>query len=188
PTLAGIAAEGHPYRGVLYAGLMLTRDGPQVIEFNSRFGDPECQLIMPLMLSSLSETCQAAAAGALRPADMRWAAGRTYGVVLAAGGYPEAPRLGEPIAGVDELPAGVLAFHAGTRRVGGRVVTSAGRVLTLVAADRAAVYVAAEAVRFAGKQLRRDIGRDEAQDISSGEALDPRESVGVVAGAARRKP
>ncbi|MCA1643931.1 MAG: phosphoribosylamine--glycine ligase [Chloroflexi bacterium] len=116
PTLAGMAAEGHPYRGVLYAGLMLTRAGPQVIEFNSRFGDPECQLIMPLLASPLGETCLAAATGQLRPADVRWVAGRTYGVVLAAPGYPEAPRLGEPIAGLSDLPHGVLPFHAGTRQ------------------------------------------------------------------------
>src|SRR5712692_3048352 len=115
PTLAGMAAEGYPYRGVLYAGLMLTQDGPKVLEFNCRFGDPECQLILPLLSSSLAETCAAVAAGELRPSDVRWADGRTYGVVLAAPGYPEAPRLGAPIDGLDDVPDGVLAFHAGTR-------------------------------------------------------------------------
>jgi len=169
PTLAGMATDGHAYRGVLYAGLMLTRAGPRVLEFNCRFGDPECQLIVPLLRSSLAETCTAIAAGTFQPQDVRWADGRTYGVVLAAGGYPEAPRLGHGIDGLDELPAGVLAFHAGTRRLvdpsdprhRGRLVTAGGRVVTVVGADRAAVYAAAEAVRFAGKHFRRDIGCDE---------------------------
>jgi phosphoribosylamine--glycine ligase len=173
PTLAGMAAEGHPYRGVLYAGLMLTADGPKVLEYNCRFGDPECQLILPLLSSSLFETCLSAAEGSLRPSDVRWARGRTYGVVLAAGGYPEAPRLGKAIHGLSEIADGVLAFHAGTRiedggdsaDKSGRLVTSGGRVLTLVGSDRSAVYAAADAIRFAGKQFRSDIGRDEADDI-----------------------
>jgi phosphoribosylamine--glycine ligase len=175
PTLAGMAAEGYPYRGVLYAGLMLTADGPKVLEYNCRFGDPECQLILPLLSSSLFDTCLSVSNGALRPSDVRWKNGRTYGVVLAAGGYPEAPRLGEPISGLHELSDGVMAFHAGTRieedgdlsDENGRLITSGGRVLTLVGSDRGAVYAAAEAIRFAGKQFRSDIGRDEANDILS---------------------
>jgi len=175
PTLAGMAAEGHPYRGVLYAGLMLTADGPKVLEYNCRFGDPECQLILPLLASSLVETCCSVASGSLRPSDVRWVEGRTYGVVLAAGGYPEAPRLGEAISGLHELSDGVMAFHAGTRindggdrsDARGGLVTSGGRVLTLVGSDRSAVYAAAETIAFGGKQFRRDIGRDEADDILS---------------------
>jgi phosphoribosylamine--glycine ligase len=166
PTLAGMAAEGNPYRGVLYAGLMLTSDGPKVLEFNCRFGDPECQLVMPLMASSLVETCAAVAAGSLRPTDVRWAGGRTYGVVLAAGGYPEAPRLGEPITGLDSVSDGVLAFHAGTRVEDGRLLTGGGRVLTLVGSDPRAVYAAAETIAFGGKQFRSDIGRAEANHIA----------------------
>jgi phosphoribosylamine--glycine ligase len=170
-----MAAEGYPYRGVLYAGLMLTADGPKVLEYNCRFGDPECQLILPLLSSSLFDTCLSVSSGALRPSDVRWKNGRTYGVVLAAGGYPEAPRLGEAISGLHELSDGVMAFHAGTRieedgdlsDENGRLVTSGGRVLTLVGSDRGAVYAAAEAIRFAGKQFRSDIGRDEADDILS---------------------
>jgi phosphoribosylamine--glycine ligase len=166
PTLDGMAAEGTPYRGVLYAGLMLTADGPKVLEFNCRFGDPECQLILPLLVSPLAEVCAQVASGSLRPSDLHWASGRTFGVVLAAPGYPDAPRLGEPIFGLDELPDGVLAFHAGTRRdAGGRLLTAGGRVLTVVGSDRSAVYAAAETIRFAGKQFRRDIGRDEANHI-----------------------
>jgi phosphoribosylamine--glycine ligase len=158
PALAGMRAEGHPYRGVLYAGLMLTAHGPKVLEFNCRFGDPECQLILPLLDSSLAGVCAAVAGGTLRPDEVRWASGRTYGVVLAAPGYPDAPRLGEPIGGLDALPQGVMAFHAGTRVDHDRVVTAGGRVLTLVGSDREAVYAAADAIDFPGKQFRADIG------------------------------
>jgi phosphoribosylamine--glycine ligase len=174
PTLAGMAAEGYPYRGVLYAGLMLTADGPKVLEFNCRFGDPECQLILPSLSSSLFGTCLSVAAGELRPSDVRWADRRTFGVVLATPGYPDAPRLGEAISGLDELSDGVLAFHAGTRRnAGGRVLTAGGRVLTLVGSDRDAVYASAQAIRFDGKQFRSDIGRDEAPALA-GVASDSR--------------
>jgi phosphoribosylamine--glycine ligase len=167
PTLAGMAAEGQPYRGVLYAGLMLTRAGPMVIEFNCRFGDPECQLVLPLLASSLSETCAAVAGGELHPSEVRWTAGRTFGVVLAARGYPEAPQLGEPISGLDNLPDGVLAFHAGTSvDANGRLVNSGGRVLTVVGSDCDAVYTASETIRFEGKQYRHDIGRDEARALA----------------------
>jgi phosphoribosylamine---glycine ligase len=173
PTLAGMAAEGHPYCGVLYAGLMLTADGPKVLEYNCRFGDPECQLVLPLLSSSLFEVCAEVADGSLRPSNVVWRNARTFGVVLAAGGYPEAPRLGEEITGLDELSDGVLAFHAGTRRgldgdqsdECGRLVTSGGRVLTLVGSDRGAVYAAAETIAFGGKQFRRDIGLGEADHI-----------------------
>jgi phosphoribosylamine--glycine ligase len=160
PTLDGMLAEGNPFRGVLYAGLMLTRDGPKVLEFNCRFGDPECQLILPLLESSLAEACLSVTEGALNPASLRWREGRTYGVVLAARGYPDAPQTGDPIAGLEHLPSAVTAFHAGTRRAAdGRVVTSGGRVLTLVGGDRASVLGAAEnIVTFDGKQFRTDIG------------------------------
>ena len=120
-------------------------------------------MILPLLDSSLIEVCVEVAAGSLRPDLMRWAGGRTFGVVLAAGGYPETPRLGEPIDGLGALPDGVTAFHAGTRHDDAhRLITAGGRVLTVVGSDRAAVYVAAEAIRFTGKQFRRDIGRDHA--------------------------
>jgi phosphoribosylamine--glycine ligase len=153
-------AEGYPYRGVLYAGLMLTRDGPKVLEFNCRFGDPECQLILPLLETNLLDICESAMAGSLRCEDVRWRAERTFGVVLAVRGYPEAPITGDRITGLDALPAGALAFHAGTRFAQDEVVTAGGRVLTLVGGDREAVYAAADAVRFAGKVYRRDIGRE----------------------------
>jgi phosphoribosylamine--glycine ligase len=127
PTLRGMAAEGRPFTGVLYAGLMLTADGPRVIEFNCRFGDPETQLIMPLLESDLLEICLAVAEGTLDPAMVRWGGGATCGVVLAASGYPEQPRGGDAISGLEDLEPGVLAFHGGTtakvesRFVGGGV-------------------------------------------------------------------
>ncbi len=162
PTLDGMLAEGIPYRGVLYAGLILTRDGPKVLEFNCRFGDPECQLILPLLESSLADVCASVVEGTLDPATVRWRDERTYGVVLATRGYPDAPEMGDPISGLDDLPD-VTAFHAGTRREEGegevdRLVTAGGRVLTLVGHDRERVLAAAGAVRFDGKQFRMDIG------------------------------
>jgi phosphoribosylamine--glycine ligase len=159
PTLAGMRAEGTPYRGVLYAGLMLTPNGPKVLEFNCRFGDPECQLILPLLQTSLFEVCSAAAGGHLRPDDVRWTDGQMYGVVLAAPGYPEAPQLGGAIRGLDDLAEDVNVFHAGTRREpDGSVVIVGGRVLTIVGSELDTVYKAAERIDFRGKQLRRDIG------------------------------
>ncbi|MBV9602073.1 MAG: phosphoribosylamine--glycine ligase [Chloroflexi bacterium] len=161
PTLAGMRSEGHPYRGVLYAGLMLTRDGPKVIEFNCRFGDPECQLILPLLRSGLGDICASVAEAALDPGQVQWRERRTFGVVLAARGYPEAPESGDPIAGLDQLPEAVVAFHAGTRvDEVGNVVTAGGRVLTVVGSERDAVYAAADRLSFDGKQFRRDIGTE----------------------------
>jgi phosphoribosylamine--glycine ligase len=175
PALAGMQAEGHPYRGVLYAGLMLTRFGPKVLEFNCRFGDPECQLVLPLLDSSLADMCSAVVSGWLEPDEVRWADGRTYGVVLATRGYPEAAEAGQPLAGVDDLPEEVFAFHGSTCRDGDRAVTAGGRALTLVGFDRTAVYAAAEAVKFEGKQFRRDIGL-EADPFSPPAPLSHRES------------
>jgi len=158
PTLAGMRTGGQPYRGVLYAGLILTSDGPKVLEFNCRFGDPECELILPLLKSRLADVCSAVVEGRLDASQVRWEDGRTYAVVLAARGYPEAPVVGDPIDGLDDLPPGVAVFHAGTRREGGRLVTAGGRVLTVVAAERDVAYAAADHIQFEGKQLRRDIG------------------------------
>jgi phosphoribosylamine--glycine ligase len=159
PTLSALRAQGTPYTGVLYAGLMLTRSGPHVLEFNCRFGDPECQLILPLLATNLSEVCESVVAGRLLPETVRWRDGRTYGVVLAARGYPNAPETGETVWGLEDVPKDVFAFHAGTRvSDDGRVVTAGGRVLTLVGFDRETVYRAAAAVRFVGKQFRGDVG------------------------------
>jgi phosphoribosylamine--glycine ligase len=160
PTLAGMHAEGHPYRGVLYAGLMLTPDGPKVLEFNCRFGDPECQLILPLFDGSLVDACAGVAAGELRPDAIRWRDERTFGVVLAAQGYPDAPQSGDRIFGLDALGSEIIPFHGGTRRDDGSLITAGGRVATLVGFERDSVYRAADSVQFAGKQYRADIGAE----------------------------
>lgn len=164
PTLDGMRAEGDAYCGVLYAGLMLTSTGPKVLEFNCRFGDPECQLILPLLETDLGEICEAVAEGKLHPETVAWRNAQTFGVVLAAGGYPEAPRTGDTIEGLDALPEGVMAFHAGTRKTpGGGVLTAGGRVLTIIARHRDAALRGAEAVSFAGKQFRSDIGVEQSR-------------------------
>lgn len=168
PTLAALVAEGRPYQGVLYAGLMLTPDGPKVLEFNCRFGDPETQVVLPLLASDLVDIVEAAAEGHLDQASVRWRADAACGVVLAAPGYPGPYQTGVPISGLDQLPAEALAFHAGTgfavaRRGDAPIVTAGGRVLTVVGtgADREAArtraYAAAERIWFEGVHFRRDI-------------------------------
>jgi phosphoribosylamine---glycine ligase len=164
PAVAGMAAEGHPYRGVLYAGLMLTADGPKVLEFNARFGDPEAQVILPLLRTSLLDVCCATTERQLGRLALGWRPSTTCGVVLAAPGYPDEPCLGAPIAGLDQVPEDVHVFHAGTRRRDGKVVTAGGRVLALVAeagslpAARATVYEHVARIHFEGGHFRTDIG------------------------------
>ena len=128
PVLTGMEAEGHPYRGFLYVGLMLTADGPKVIEFNVRFGDPEAQVVLPMLDEDLSWLLGAAATGALPSRPARFRDEPHVGVVLAAGGYPESAESGKPIAGLEAAAAvpGALVFHAGTRRRDGQIVTAAG--------------------------------------------------------------
>ena len=167
PVLDGMVHEGHPYRGFLYVGLMLTADGPKVIEFNVRFGDPEAQVILPMLDEDLSWLLGAAATGALPSRAARFSKQVHVGVVLAAGGYPETVETGKIISGLEaaaEVP-GAVVFHAGTARQDGRIVTSGGRVLTVVgrgATYRDAIdiaYSAASRITFDGMQFRRDIGR-----------------------------
>ena len=167
PVLHGMESEGHPYRGFLYVGLMLTTDGPKVIEFNVRFGDPEAQVVLPMLDEDLSWLLGAAATGALpaRPAQFRDEP--HVGVVLASRGYPESAENGQPIFGLDEAAAvpGAMVFHAGTARRDSQIVTAGGRVLTVVgrgSSHRDAIeiaYRAASHIRFDGMQLRRDIGK-----------------------------
>ena len=167
PVLQGMQDEGHPYRGFLYVGLMLTASGPKVIEFNVRFGDPEAQVVLPMLDEDLSWLLGAAATGALPSRPARFRNEPHVGVVLAAGGYPEQPESGKPITGLDAAAAvpGAMVFHAGTSKRDGQVVTSGGRVLTIVgrgASHRDAIdvaYRAAAHVHFEGMQFRRDIGR-----------------------------
>jgi phosphoribosylamine--glycine ligase len=166
PTLAGLAAEGMPYTGFLYAGLMIAKDGtPNVLEFNCRFGDPETQPVLSRLRSDLVTLIEAALAGRLDTARADWDPRAALGVVLAAAGYPEEPRTGDAIAGLDEaakLPGKV--FHAATRRDGARIVTAGGRVLCAVglgdgvAAAQRAAYELVGRIRWDGMQYRRDIG------------------------------
>jgi phosphoribosylamine--glycine ligase len=164
PTLATLAADGIDYRGVLYAGLMLTPEGPKVIEYNVRFGDPECEVVVPRLVSDLAVHCSEAATGRLHtPVEFRDDACVT--VVLASPGYPADPQTGGVITGVDDADAldDVMVFHAGTRLVDGELVTAGGRVLavTAVGADlataRARAYEAADLISWPGLHRRSDI-------------------------------
>ncbi|MCC7124747.1 MAG: phosphoribosylamine--glycine ligase [Acidobacteria bacterium] len=170
PVLTGMAAEGTPFRGFLYCGLMLTPDGPKVIEFNVRFGDPEAQVVLPLLEAPLAPLLLAAAEGRLHaePAMPLTPTRAAVGVVLAAGGYPGDPETGREIHGLDTVARehpDILTFFAGVKGDGERLLTSGGRVLTLVAVNDTmtgaidAVYRAVGRVRFDNMQFRRDIGR-----------------------------
>jgi len=166
PTVEALRGEGIVFRGVLYAGLMLTERGPQVLEFNVRLGDPEAQAILPLLESDLVPVLEACLNGTLHQVPLRWRPRHCLCVVVASGGYPGAYRTGLPIHGLAEaaLVPEALVFHAGTARQGDRVVTAGGRVLGITAlgdtlaqaAERA--YQAAACVRFEGMHYRRDIG------------------------------
>jgi len=167
PVMAGMAAEGHPFRGFLFVGLMLTKDGPRVIEFNVRLGDPETQVLLPLIDEPLLPLLVAGAAGSLRASSVRMGSDRFAGVVLASRGYPESSEAGLAIEGIDEAEGipGVAVYHAGTARRGNQIVTAGGRVLTVVgrgtdfaeAISRA--YTGVLHIRFPGVQYRHDIGR-----------------------------
>ncbi len=166
PVLKGMAAEGYPFRGFLYVGLMLTATGPRVVEFNARFGDPEAQVVFPRLDEDLSALLLQAAAGTLVSREARFKPGARVGVVLAAGGYPDAYATGTPIDGLEDASAvpGALVFHAGTASREGRVVTAGGRVLTAVGSGtthREAIdhaYAVAAQIHFDGMHYRRDIG------------------------------
>jgi len=167
-VLDGMAREGHPFRGFLYVGLMLTSGGPKVVEFNVRFGDPEAQVVFPRLDEDLSWLLGSAATGVLPSRPARFRAEPHVGVVLAAAGYPESSQPGELITGIDEASRvpGALVFHAATRRRrDGQLVTAGGRVLTVVGRGtgyREAIevaYRAASHIRFEGMQFRSDIGR-----------------------------
>ena len=168
PVLRGMQAEGEPYRGFLYVGLMLTASGPQVIEFNVRFGDPEAQVVLPQIEGPFARPLHAAATGQSEtPVGITLAADRVVGVVVASAGYPASAEMGQVIEGLDRAAAipGALVFHAGTRSAGGRIETAGGRVLTVVGRGStyeramATAYDAVREVRFTGMQFRRDIGR-----------------------------
>ena len=166
PTVDGMRALGTPYVGVLYAGLMITDQGPRVLEFNCRFGDPEAQVILPLLQTDLVNVIEACVEGRLPHVGVRWQDASAACVVLASGGYPGRYERGRTVVGLQEAAGldNVFAFHAGTGREGKRVVTSGGRVLGITAVgptlacvlERA--YAAVERVHFEGIHYRRDIG------------------------------
>ena len=168
PTMAAMAAEGCPFRGCLYFGLMLTPDGPKVIEYNCRFGDPETQVVLPLLQSDLLTVMQATTSGTLAETEVKFADGAAACVILASGGYPVAYEKGKVIDGLadGQLPgeADVTVYHSGTAVKDGRLVTAGGRVLgvTATAADLPTAlekaYAAAEQIRFDGLHKRTDIG------------------------------
>jgi phosphoribosylamine--glycine ligase len=166
PTLAGMAADGHPYVGFLYAGLMIAPDGsPRVIEFNCRFGDPEAQPVMMRLRSDLVAACQAALAGRVDTLALEWDPRVALGVVMAAGGYPDNYAKGDVIEGLNHAPAEDLrVFHAGTRLDGDQVVTNGGRVLCVVglgddaASAQRRAYAGVARIGWRNCYYRRDIG------------------------------
>jgi phosphoribosylamine--glycine ligase len=166
PVIRGMAAEGTPFKGFLYVGLMLTADGPKVIEFNVRLGDPEAQVILPRIAEPLTPLLDAAARGSLVQERCALSSDALVGVVLASRGYPERAESGQSITGLDEATRlGAAVFHAGTALMGDRLVTAGGRVLTVVAsgltfdAAIARAYAAVNTIAFDGMQYRSDIGR-----------------------------
>jgi phosphoribosylamine--glycine ligase len=166
PTVEALAAQGTPYSGVLYAGLMLTAEGPKLIEYNARFGDPECQVLCMRLESDLLELLLATAQGRLAEAEPpRMRDGTALTVVLAANGYPGTPEKGGEISGIEEAERdGAKVFHAGTTRLNGRLVANGGRVLGVTALGatvseaRERAYAAVDAIRFPSGFCRRDIG------------------------------
>ncbi len=167
--MRALAEAGAPFVGVLYAGLFITRDGPRVIEFNCRWGDPETQLLMPLLESDLVDLSLACIEGRLDEMSVEWSPGVALGVALASAGYPTSPRKGDRIAGLDDVDAAVHLFHAATRfqdDAGQTFVTDGGRVLTVVATGatlaeaRARAYNNVARIDFEGMQYRQDLGAE----------------------------
>ena len=167
PLMAGLQAEGIRFQGMLFPGLILTESGPQVLEFNARFGDPETQVLLPRLKNDLLPVLEAVLDGRLAEIKLEWDPRPAVCVILASGGYPAPYPTGQVIAGLEEptqaADGALFVFHAGTRTVDGQTVTSGGRVLGVVAlgndlaAARARAYAAADRISFAGRHLRRDI-------------------------------
>ena len=167
PTMAAMNAEGRPFKGCLYFGLMLTADGPKVIEYNSRFGDPETQVVLPRLKTDLLAVFEAVADGTLDSLPIEWDDRAAACVVAASGGYPGSYPKGIEITGVEQAEAlpDITVYHAGTRREAGKLVTAGGRVLGVTALGRDLAealhkaYVGLSLIHFDGMQFRRDIGR-----------------------------
>lgn len=166
PTLAGMNQRGTPFKGVLFAGLMITAQGPKLIEYNVRFGDPECEVLMPRLKSDIVPALLAARDGVLNAIDLRWSDEVALTVVMAAKGYPGTPEKGSVIKGIDRAAAekDVLVFHAGTQAKGEEIVANGGRVLNIVALGKsvseaqAKAYAAVDLIDWPGGFCRRDIG------------------------------
>ena len=166
PTVEAMAKEGRPYTGVLYGGLMVTPEGPEVLEFNARFGDPETQVMLPLLKTDLVDIILAVINGDLDQIKVEWSEEACVGVVMASGGYPGSYKTGFLITGLDNLDRDILVFHAGTRLDSGtgQVLTNGGRVLSMVATGktlseaRGKVYNNIHRIQFEGCHYRRDIG------------------------------
>lgn len=165
PTLNAMNSEGFTFKGVLYVGLMLTKDGPKVVEYNARFGDPETQVVLPLLESGLFAIMRAVREGRLAETDIRWKKESAACIVLASGGYPEKYESGKLISGLEDAEAaGATVYHAGTKKTDAGYVTAGGRVLGVTAlgdtlADAVhSAYAAAEKIHFEGAHMRRDIG------------------------------
>jgi phosphoribosylamine--glycine ligase len=167
-TIGGLAKEGIDYRGVLYAGIMLTKEGPQALEFNVRFGDPETQAILPRLKSDLVEVMLATSVGKLsKIGALEWDTGACVSVVCAAGGYPGDYAKDKEISGLDQVAKlnDLVVFHAGTKKIGDRILTSGGRVLGVTglgATIKEAInktYAAVGKINFEGMHFRKDIGK-----------------------------
>lgn len=167
PTVRAMAEEGKPYKGVLYAGLMVTAEGPKVLEFNARFGDPENQVMLPRLESDLVEIMLAVVESQLDKIEVRWSDNACVGVVMASGGYPGSYKTGFPIEGLDRVDKDVLVFHAGTKASEGKILTDGGRVLTVTATGktmaeaREKVYSNIPRIYFEGCHYRKDIAARE---------------------------
>ena len=166
PTVAALKAEGRPFRGVIYFGLMLTPNGPKVVEYNARFGDPECQVVLSLLDSDLLDIMLACRNGTLDQVDVRWKDGSACVLVLASGGYPNAYQKGYPISGIEKANQTAVVFHAGTKKgPDGEILTNGGRVLgvTAVGADLEqaiqGAYAAGAHINWTDMHFRTDIGR-----------------------------
>ncbi len=169
PTLEGMRADGKPYKGCLYVGLMMTMDGPKVVEFNCRLGDPEAQVVLPLLETDLFDLLFACSSGTLRSVELRHHSASAVCVVMASRGYPDAYETGKQIIGLDSIrpESGVVIFHAGTKKENGKVVSSGGRVLGVTAIGYGddlegtigTAYSAVKTISFDGAYYRSDIGR-----------------------------
>ena len=165
PTIDAMAKEGYPFKGVIYFGLMLTPNGPRVIEYNARFGDPETQAVLSLLDSDIMDIFEAVVDGTLDKIDIRWKNKSACCVVMASGGYPQKYNTGYPISGLDSVPEDVTVFHAGTKLEDGQYLTSGGRVIGVTAlgdnlsAAITQAYKGVDCISFENAHYRKDIGR-----------------------------